>query len=104
MNRREWMLASGAWVSLGAVPQMAVAAGRRTRIGAAWRGPRRDDRYFAGVLVADWEDRRLAIQYAVQLPGRPHDVAAEADGGLLVSSYRFGDWLLRCDGTGKVMQ
>ncbi len=89
-----------------ALPRLALAAtaNSRTVIGAAWRGPNKDDPYFAGALIADWEAKRLTIRYAVPLPTRPHGILAEADGGLLVLGVRPGTWMLRCDGAGKLVR
>lgn len=103
MQRRQFLLALGAAATL---PRLAGAApaSSATRIGAAWRGPRNTDPYFAGVLLADWESRRLSIAYAVPLPTRPHGITAEPEGGLLVIGVRPGTWLLRCDSTGQVLR
>lgn len=79
-------------------------AARYAKIAAAWRGPNPADPYFAGVLVADWEAKKLAISHAVRLPTRPHGLMPEADGSLLVGGARPGAWLLRFDNQGKVMQ
>jgi hypothetical protein len=89
-----------------ALPRLALAKTNATLalVGAAWRGPNPGDPYFAGVLRADWEAKRLSIRYAVPLPTRPHGILAEADGGLLVLGVRPGTWMLRCDGAGKIAQ
>lgn len=105
MNRRQALLALPGLAALAALPRLALADNvRQAAIGAAWRGPNKNDPYFAGALVADWDNRTLAIRYAVPLPTRPHGLLAEADGGMLVVGVRPGTWLLRCDGEGKVAQ
>lgn len=106
MRRRDILKSTAASLMLAAVPRLALSASmqRQATIGAAWRGPRPTDPYFAGALVADWETRTLAIRYAVPLPTRPHGLVAEPDGGLTVCGVRPGDWILRCDGDGKVVR
>lgn len=76
----------------------------RTRIGAAWRGPQDQDPRFAGVLEADWEARQMRVAYQVPLPSRCHGITPLDDGGLMVVAARPGDWLLRCDGTGRIVR
>jgi hypothetical protein len=106
MNRRDMLYALGAGLLAGALPRLAIARtdARRTLIGAAWRGPRESDPHFAGALAADWEARTLSIHWSVPLPSRPHGLLVEEDGGLLVCSFRPGEWLLRCDAEGRVMR
>lgn len=89
--------ANQAWSADGDVPQ-------RASIAAAWRGPNPGDAYYAGVLVADWAQKKMLISHAVPLPTRPHGLLPEADGSLLVIGVRPGAWLMRCDGAGQVMQ
>lgn len=103
MNRRQMLLCL---VATACVPRAAtaVAVAPLSRIGAAWRGPKPTDSYFAGVLEADWAAGRLSIAYAVPLPTRPHGIVPEAGGGLLVIGVRPGAWLLRCDGEGHVVR
>jgi hypothetical protein len=107
INRRRFLLSLGA---LGILPKAALAlspesaGGEIALIGAAWRGPNPGDPYFAGVLAADWNRKKLEIRYAVPLPTRPHGLLPEADGGLLVTGVRPGSWLLRCAGDGQVTQ
>ncbi len=107
MGRRRFLLSLGA---LGILPKAGLALAPDsdtvpiTLIGAAWRGPNVGDTHYAGVLAADWNRKKLEIRYAVALPTRPHGLAPEADGGLMVNGVRPGTWLLRCDGSGKVMQ
>lgn len=109
MDRRQALITLPGLAALAALPRLTFAATdatslRQAVIGAAWRGPGKHDPYFAGKLLADWEARKVIIRHAVPLPGRAHGVLAEPGGGLLVVAYRFGDWLLRCDDQGKVMQ
>ena len=105
IDRRRFLLALGA---LGALPRHAPASSadepERAQIAAAWRGPAIGDPYFAGILDADWSQRKLAIRYELRLPTRPHGLSVEADGGLLVIGVRPGRWLLRCDGEGRVVR
>ncbi len=105
-NRRHFMIALAAGLAAGTLPAGALAAAeaRRTTLAAAWRGPNKDDPYFAGMLVADWESRKLEIRHAIPLPSRPHGLLPEAGGGMLVTAARPGTWLLRCDADGKVVQ
>jgi hypothetical protein len=104
MKRRNFLQTLVAAGTLAVLPRHAVSAtaARRAALGAAWRGPQPSDPYFAGVLEADWEARRLSIRYAVPLPTRPHGLIAEPDGGLTILAVRPGAWILRCDGAGKV--
>lgn len=106
MNRRDCLLGMAAGWAAGLLPSTAwaVSAAARAVVGAAWRGPRPGDPYFAGALEADWEARSLSIRYAVPLPTRPHGLIAEADGGLTICGVRPGAWILRCDGAGKVVR
>ena len=77
---------------------------QRDPLAAAWRRPNAGDTYYAGVLDADWERKKLAIRHAVALPTRPHGLLPETDGSLLVVGVRPGAWLLRLDGKGREMQ
>ncbi|HNQ04064.1 MAG TPA: DUF1513 domain-containing protein [Thiobacillaceae bacterium] len=105
MDRRQALLTLSGLATLAALPRLALAGStRQATLGAAWRGPNRNDPYFAGELMADWEAQRLGVRYAVPLPGRAHEILAEPQGGLLVVAYRWGDWLLRCDDQGKPVQ
>ena len=106
-DRRRFLLSLGA---LGILPKSGLAlagegaAASSALIAAAWRGPNPGDTYYAGVLAANWESKKLEIRYATALPTRPHGLLPEADGGLLVTGVRPGSWLLRCDGNGEVTQ
>lgn len=105
MERRDFLFGMAAGLALAALPRLALAtASRQAVIGAAWRGPKPSDPYFAGALVADWEARTLFIRYAVPLPTRPHGLLPEADGGLTILAVRPGAWMLRCDGAGRVVR
>jgi len=106
MERREFLKLCGALVAL---PQAGFSwAGqgisKGATIAAAWRGPNADDTYYAGILAADWDSKRISILRAVALPTRPHGLTPEADGGLLVTGVRPGGWLMRIDRDGKVVQ
>ena len=115
MQRRQFLASLAAalptGLSLSALPQLSLAATPTTdaaidpiAVAAAWRGPSKGDAYQAGILEARWDTNQVAIRQATVLPGRAHDIHAEADGGLLAVAYRFGDWLLRTDAQGKVMR
>lgn len=106
MNRRDCLFGLTAGLAAGLLPSFAWAAADVSRavVGAAWRGPRAGDPYFAGTLEADWETRSLSIRYAVPLPTRPHGLIAEADGGMTICGVRPGAWIMRCDGAGKVVR
>lgn len=105
MNRRQALLALPSLAAFAALPRLALAEdASQAVIGAVWRGPNKSDPYFAGALAADWDSRKIGIRYAAPLPSRAHGILVEADGGLLVTAYRFGDWLLRCDGQGKIVR
>ncbi len=107
MNRRHFVKFCGA---LGVLPQAGLSwaadadAPQNASIAAAWRGPNEGDTYYAGVLAAGWDRKKLSIRHAVALPTRPHGLLPEADGSLLVIGVRPGTWLMRCDGKGQVMQ
>lgn len=107
IGRRHFLLSLGAMGMLPAAVHASTSDGgemQTTLIGAAWRGPNAGETHYAGVLAADWERKTLEIRYAVALPTRPHGLVPEAGGGLLVNGVRPGTWLLRCDGSGKVVQ
>lgn len=106
MKRRDFLHGLVAGAALAGLPRLALPSDvpRRVAVGAAWRGPKSSDPYFAGVLEADWEARNLGIRYAVPLPTRPHGLIAEADGGLTICGVRPGAWIMRCDGAGKVVR
>ncbi len=106
MKRRDFLHGLAAGAALATLPRLALAsdAPHRAAVGAAWRGPKPSDPYFAGVLDADWEARTLSIRYTVPLPTRPHGLIAEADAGLTICGVRPGAWMLRCDGAGKIMR
>lgn len=110
MDRRHFTLSMAAlvgtpilsWASAGQmVPPIASV---RTRIGAAWRGPQDSDPRVAGVLEADWTERRMRVVYQVPLPSRCHGITPLPDGGLLIVAARPGDWLLRCNAQGEVVR
>ncbi|MDP3440558.1 MAG: DUF1513 domain-containing protein, partial [Azonexus sp.] len=106
-DRRRFLLSLGAFGLLsksGLALAGGDAAASSALIAAAWRGPNSGDTYYAGVLAANWESKKLEIRYATALPTRPHGLLPEAGGGLLVTGVRPGSWLLRCDGNGEVTQ
>lgn len=103
MNRRHMLLAL---LGMAALPKLSLAASaiQQATLGAAWRGPNKNDPYFAGALRADWGRKKIDVAYAVSLPTRPHGLLPEPDGGLLVVGARPGGWMLRCDVDGKIVQ
>lgn len=104
--RRQFSLSLGTLLAGSLLPGRVLAApeSRQALIAAAWRGVSKNDPYFAGILHADWQARKLEIRHAVPLPSRPHGLLPEADGGMLVTAARPGTWLMRCDNQGKVVQ
>ena len=105
-QRRQFSLSLGTLLAGSLLPGRVLAApeSRQALIAAAWRGLNKSDPYFAGVLHADWQARKLKIRHAVPLPSRPHGLLPEAGGGMIVTAARPGTWLMRCDGDGKVVQ
>jgi hypothetical protein len=59
---------------------------------------------FVGLLRADWTMEQIQVQAAVPVPSRAHGLLAEPGGGFLAVASRPGQWLLRCDEQGKVVQ
>ncbi len=105
-NRRHFLLALAAGIAGGTLPALALAGNtpRQATLAAAWRGPNKGGPYFAGTLQADWEEKKLEIRHAIQLPSRPHGLLPEAGGGMLVVAARPGTWLIRCDADGRIVQ
>lgn len=103
MHRRQALATLAALVALPAFART-EASPPVSLIGAAWRGPKPDDPYYAGLLAANWPAEQLQIRYAVPLPTRPHGIVAEPGGGLLVLGVRPGTWLLRSDGSGRIVR
>ncbi len=105
--KRRATLALLGGMAVGMLSGKALAApgpGRRADlIAAAWRGKRPTDPYFAGVLKADWDARRLEIMASLELPTRPHGLLVDADGQLLVAGARPGGWLWRISQTGELV-
>lgn len=73
-------------------------------LAATWRGPKDGDTLRVGVIDLDWAQRRVAVRWALDLPGRAHGLLVEPDGVLLSVAMRPGPWLLRTDRDGRVMQ
>jgi len=104
-ERRQFLqglAAIGAWSLLGSARAAPTHDAATTRIAAAWRGPRPDDPYFAGVFEADWSQKKLRIQQAIPLPTRPHGLLPEVGGSVLVCGVRPGRWLLRMAADGRI--
>lgn len=97
---------AGAALASTALPHLALgtSADSTLTIAAAWRGPLSSDPYFAGLLEADWVQKRLRIVSATRLPTRPHGLFVEPNGDLLVTGVRPGTWLMRVDRAGQVRQ
>lgn len=82
--------ATGLCLPAGARAQSG-APGQAVRLGAAW-----DDsqgRHHVGLL--EWLGDQLRIVASLEVPTRAHGLAWEADGRLLATARRPGDWLLR---------
>lgn len=75
----------------------------RAVVGASWRGPRDGDPHHAGALEIDWARKAVRVLWSAELPTRPHGLATEPDGGLLIVGVRPGTWLARYDGTGRLV-
>lgn len=82
---------------------MAATNASTSTIAAAWRGPAKSDPYFAGLLRANWDEKRLDIISETRLPTRPHGLLAESDGNLLVVGVRPGRWLMRVNALGEIL-
>lgn len=110
-KRRTFLQQIMACAGLGLVPASLAWAttGQRgdqelvTRIAAAWRGPDKSDPHFAGILQADWVNRRVSILSSTRLPTRPHGLFPEPDGNLLVVGVRPGAWMMRVDSAGQIV-
>lgn len=105
-TRREFLKIAGA---LATMPSAGFAwaapiGPQGASIAAAWRGPNPGDTYYAGILEADWNSKKIGIRHSVALPTRPHGLTPEADGSLLVTGVRPGGWLVRIDRDGKLAQ
>lgn len=73
-------------------------------LAAAWRSNDGVQGDFVGLLRADWAQTQIQVQAAVPVPSRAHGLLAEPGGGFLAVASRPGQWLLRCDDQGKVVQ
>ena len=104
MQRRDFLKLTAAASLLAGQPLRAASDARGVLIAAAWRGASPSDPYFAGVLAADWESRKITIRHAVQLPTRPHGLLPDADGSLLVVGVRPATWMMRIDADGQRLQ
>lgn len=102
MHRRTFV--AGAFAGFGLLPGAGLASDGLSRavIGAAWRGPNEGDAHHAGALEVDWKRRAVRILWSEPLPTRPHGLAPQADGGLLVIGVRPGTWLARYDREGRL--
>lgn len=93
----------GFWGGVDSAIAAPLAKPNASTIAAAWRGPGKNDPYFAGFLQADWEAKRLGIVSATRLPTRPHGLLPEANGHLLVVGVRPGSWMMRLDLDGNTV-
>ena len=59
MQRRDFLKLTAAASLLAGQPLRAASDARGVLIAAAWRGASPSDPYFAGVLAADWESRKI---------------------------------------------
>lgn len=70
-------------------------------LAAAWRSRAGD---FVGLLQTDWAAGLVAVKAAVPVPTRAHGLLAEPGGGFVAVASRPGQWLVRCDAKGQVVQ
>ncbi len=73
-------------------------------LAAGWRGGADARGDFVGLLQVDWQAAQVTVKAAVSVPSRAHGLLAEEGGGFLAVAVRPGQWLLRCDADGKVVQ
>lgn len=73
-------------------------------LAAAWRNGAGVSGDFVGLLHADWAAGLVAVKAAVSVPTRAHGMLAEPGRGFVAVASRPGQWLLRCDAMGQVVQ
>lgn len=73
-------------------------------LAAAWRSSGDTPGDFVGLLSVDWGTGQIQVKAAVPVPTRAHGLLAEPGGGFVAVASRPGQWLLRCDAQGQVVQ
>lgn len=73
-------------------------------LAAAWRSRAGVPGDFVGLLQVDWSAGLVEVRSAVPVPTRAHGLLAEPGGGFVAVASRPGQWLLRCDAQGQVVQ
>jgi hypothetical protein len=73
-------------------------------LAAAWRSGAGVSGDCVGLLHVDWVAGLVAVKAAVSVPTRAHGLLAEPGGGFVAVASRPGQWLLRCDAKGQVVQ
>ena len=82
-------------------PSARLAAAWRARSAGAEAAATTD---YVGVLQLDWGAGQVRIAQATPVQGRAHGLLAEAGGGFLAIASRPGQWLMRLDAQGKLVQ
>lgn len=110
MNKRHFLQLGAIGASTLLLPRLAAAqvapdgASQSLTLAAGWRGGPDVPGDFVGLLQVDWQGAQVTVKAAVPVPTRAHGLLAEAGGGFLAVAVRPGQWLLRCDADGKVLQ
>ena len=100
IGRRRFLAGVAGLLALPAWARAAASdAGESMRLAAAWQA---DRGYRVGVLRFP-ESGALAIESALDIPTRAHDLVREPGGTLLAVARRPGDWLLRWDADGRAL-
>lgn len=94
----------GAVALPSAQPDGPLAPPPAITLAAAWRSGADVSGDFVGLLHADWAAGLVAVKSAVAEPTRAHGLLAEPEGGFVAVASRPGQWLLRCDAKGQVVQ
>ncbi|MBK9235660.1 MAG: DUF1513 domain-containing protein [Rhodoferax sp.] len=110
MHKRHFLQLGAIGASTSLLPRLASAqtasggASQSLTLAAGWRGGPDAPGDFVGLLQVDWQAAQVTVKAAVPVPSRAHGLLAEAGGGFLAVAVRPGQWLLRCDADGKVVQ
>ncbi len=110
MNKRHFLQLGACGASTLLLPRLPLAqtspggAAPGLTLAAGWRGGGNTPGDFVGLLQVDWQAAQVTIKAALPVPTRAHGLLAEAGGGFLAVAVRPGQWLLRCDADGKVVQ
>ena len=104
-TRRQWLQAVGmtGLTSLGSLNGLTTWAGPTSsasatpstapqRLAAAWM---QGDDLFAGIVQVALDGAPLQVLQSERIPTRAHGMTLEADGAVVFTSRRPGDWLLR---------